>query len=504
MNGIGLGIDFGNTNIKVSYITNNKIKTLSFNDGGMRSDFQKNIIVYNKNEILLGYIAEQKFLENENENDIIYCVKKELLKNKEDSNTFINSRQITLNSVEILGDMLKEIVKTASEKNGGQEITNCIITIPVNFSELQKERIKKACKLAQLNLDGLLTEPIAGGLGLLDDIDDLEDGDKYIIFDFGGGTLDIVLLEIEKNEDTTTFKVLGSAGVTYGGSDLTEDILEKCVVPKINTPEVLQDKKNRIEIIREVEKAKETCLGEEDGSDFTIVLNKNILQGLDSDQQLKITQEEMIDVIDESKIKDKIIRIFDFLLEDSMIEKDEIKQVITIGGSSRISEIKKVIYHYFEDDDIYDIDDMYDDDDIFLSVSKGAARFLQHLIDNNEQFELENKNSFRLYAKNKENRNIILGSKFTSFKTESALKLFKNISSSVSNEAIIYQQFDNFDDEEQTEIVIGKVLYTPEKYDKDGNIYYSVCIDNKGEISFKFYQHSAENFIEENKIIIKE
>lgn len=495
MSKLNIAIDFGNSNIKAAVITNNKIKEVTFNNGNINKEYIENIIYYDKNEILLGFIAKNKVILNEDYENIIYGIKQQL----EDRNwkKYINNLQIEKSSIDVVADILQQIVEKIQEKNAKKEIENCVITVPVNFSELQKEKIRKACKKINLPLKALISEPVAGALNLLD-IDDIEDEQNIIVFDFGGGTLDIVLANVS-NYDKLEFKVLGTVGVNYGGKYINELILKECILPELEDISILDEFKYRNAILIEIEKAKISCLGAEQEDEYCIILQDTTFDNKISTKTISLEREKLEYIVQESNLKEIIFEMFDYLLENEGLEKEEIQKVCAIGGSSQLLLVQDIISEYFDDEDIFDKDDI-DEDEIYLSVVLGAGKYLQQLLNSGEDIYIENKNSYDLIAKKNIGEVIVL-SKDVPFTFETQLRRFKTISiDEKDKEAILYQRFKTFGNDKNDLIVIGKVMCDKEKY--SNYIYYSFVVDEYGKIKCKFYDDS--NLIEETKIILED
>lgn len=501
MTGYNIAIDFGNSNIKVATMDKGKIRIFPFNNHGSNEGYIQNKVFYTKDEFFLGKIAEIKASIAKNEDEIIYEIKQKL--ESKDWKIFIPSLNIEKTSIDVVGDILNELRKKIKEKNGNREIDNCIITIPVNFSELQKEKIKKACKNINLPLVALISEPIAGGLRMLEaEIKDLDDDEEknVIVFDCGGGTLDIALLNFSKYDDNLTFRVLDSIGTNYGGIYINELIFEKCFLPKIENSSFLNEKKYKSKILSEIEKAKISCLGSEEEEEYEIILQDSEYDFKIQSTCIVISKEEMEDVIFKSNLENTIKDMFDYLLENEGFEKEDISKVVIMGGTSKILCIQNMIKDYFDDEDIFDIEDL-DDEEIYYSVPKGAAIYLQNLLEKNSNLTIENKNPYQLIGKQKNGREVIILTKDTSFETETPPKRFKTISNNEEEkEAFLYQKFKTFGRDKNLKIAIGKVKCNKSNF--TDYIYYRFSVDKYGEIKCKFYNN--EDFTEESNIILED
>lgn len=501
MKGYHIAIDFGNSNIKVATIDNGRVRIFPFSGHGSNEGYIKNIIYYDKSETFLGDIAEQKAVIAKNENELIYGIKQKLEEKKwKKTITTINMEK---NNIDIVEDILKELIIKIKSKNGNKEIESCVITVPVNFSELQKEKIRKACQNIKLPLVALISEPVAGGLKSINDelIELDEDEEKnVIIFDCGGGTLDIALINIYKDDNEMIFRVLGTVGMNFGGLLINELILEKCIYPKFKDFSILEKKEYRIKVLREIERAKKACMGTDEEEEYEIILQDSEFDFKIDTAIIALTKEELEKVLIEYKLEDSIRDMFDYLLENEGFEKEDISKVILIGGTSNIICIQNMIKNYFEDDEVLDIDEQ-DEDKIYYSVAEGAAEYLKSLLDKDSNLVIENKNPYQLIAEQENGREVVILTKDTNFESETAPKRFKTISDNgEEKQAYLYQKFETFGKDEKLKIAIGKVKCNKEKF--DSYIYYSFAVDRYGEIKCKFFNEN--DYIEESKIILED
>lgn len=496
--GYSIAIDFGNSNIKATVFREGKIKKIKLNSGNNPENHIENIIHYKKDEILLGERARTL-----GGGKIITGIKQQL--EKKDWSAYISELGVKKNAIDVVGDILNKIVEKVKSSYGknNEVLEDCLITVPVNFSEYQKEKIKKACKNMGIPLKALVTEPVAGALkGVNEMLEDMEDGEEknFFVFDFGGGTLDIALINVEKDDEDLEFRVLGSIGINYGGILINNLILDKCVAPKLASKDFLKKREHRETLLSKIEKLKTTCLGEEEEEGELLLLDSEYNFEIET-QTIEITRDEMEKVIFDTKIKERIFEMFDYLLEEEGLEKEDIDKITLIGGSSRIICIQEMIKEYIDDEDVFDIDEL--DEEIFYAVAEGAGEYLKILKTKNSNIKIENKIPYELITKDINGREVRILSKNSTFEQETALKRFRDISNAGNEEeATLYQRFKGIGDEKDLELVIGKVKCNKKKF--DDYIYYSFCLDKYGEISCKYYNGNRDNFVEDSKIIVEE
>lgn len=500
-----LAIDFGNSNIKVATIEKGKrrkIDVVSMNTEHGADKYIENIVFYKKDEVLLGSSAIKEAVKENREDEVIYGIKQQL--ESREWKYFAVDQQKEKTEIDVVSDILSVIVEKVKKKKSSDVLEQCIMTVPVNFSEYQKEKIRKACKNIGLPLKAMISEPVAAGLqGVIEDVDDLDDGEEFnaFVFDCGGGTLDIALLNIIKYDDEVEVKVLGSVGMNYGGIYLNQLILSHCVVPKLSNPEILKEKKYLSKLLPEIEKAKISCLGESEEDEYGIVLTDSDYGQQIKSQTITVTKEELEEIVIQSNVKQYMYEMFDYLLENEGMEKEDIQKVVLTGGTSQIISIQNMIREYVnDDDDIFDMDDI-DQDEILYFVVTGAAEYLKILSDENTKITIENKIPYELFAIDSKNRVVNLLSRNTSFEQDTPLKRFKSISvEEKEEESILYQRFQTFGNDRNLEVAIGKIKCDKKKF--DSYIYYNFFVDKYGKILCRFYNDTT--LIEESEISLEE
>ena len=369
---ICLGIDFGTTNSCLSIWLNNKPVIVEDYDG---SNIIPTIIEINSYKKIIGkeaYIRKGIFEKINKNTFLVYEIKKLLgkkyseINNKEllgfDIQTDENDNILIVDTLENKKYFPEEIathiflsLKNHSEKflskklNFPVIIKDTILTVPANFNKNQRELIKKSAEYANLNIIRVINEPTAAAIcyGLGKNSNML----NILIFDFGGGTLDISILNINEG----VYEVLGSCGNNnLGGSDFDLKIMEYCVNEFINKYKLNYDS-FVIEIKEDnLQKLKYLC------EQTKIFLSENIKTKINIknfynnyDLEINFTREDF------NRICADLIRIIikpiDSLLDDLNIKKEEINEIIMVGGMSRIPIIRYNIEKFFNKDVNYSI-----------------------------------------------------------------------------------------------------------------------------------------------------
>ena len=254
----------------------------------------------------------------------------------------INNEKKSYSPEEISSIILKQLKKSVEDYTS-KKVKDAIITVPANFNNLQRKATFKAAELAGLNLIRTINEPIAAAIAY--GFDNLSNIEKNIcVFDFGGGTLDVSILKL-KNKD---FKVLSNGGDSHlGGEDIDNLLMKYCIdefknenssIDISNDPKALRRLKTHCEQLKiDLSEAKESEInidGLYKGIDFSLKINRATLEYLCKD------------------LFNKCLKVLDNTIKESGINKNEINDLILVGGSSRIPKIQEMIEKYCGDKNI--------------------------------------------------------------------------------------------------------------------------------------------------------
>lgn len=231
----------------------------------------------------------------------------------------------------ILGKM-----KEVAESYLGKKVTHAVVTVPAYFNDNQRQATKDAGTIAGLNVLRIVNEPTAAAIayGL-----DKTDGERQIIvYDLGGGTFDVSLLSIDQG----VFEVLATAGDTHlGGEDFDQRVINHFAKSynKKHGVDVTKDAKAMGKLKREAEKAKRTLSSQKstrieieaffDGKDFSETLTQAKFEELNID------------------LFKKTLKPVEQVLKDAKVKKEEIDDIVLVGGSTRIPKVQSLIEEYF-------------------------------------------------------------------------------------------------------------------------------------------------------------
>ena len=238
---------------------------------------------------------------------------------------------------EISAMVLKKLKENAEEFLD-KEVTDAVITVPAYFNDNQRQSTKDAAKIAGLNVLRLINEPTAASIayGLEKNINDNK---TIIVLDFGGGTYDVSLLKLSKGY----YDVLATSGDSHlGGNDIDQLLVDYCIKEfKQQTGYDISKEKRSVQRIRNIcEKAKrvlsditETPIdidGIYKGEDFYITMVRATLENLCKN------------------LFNRLIEPIESVLDDGNVNKNDIDEIILVGGSTKIPKVKEIIHKFFD------------------------------------------------------------------------------------------------------------------------------------------------------------
>lgn len=351
-----LGIDFGTSNSCVSVYRNNKIEIIKdkFNNFSIPS-----VVSYHNNMIYTGITA--KNLINISPNNTIYEIKRLIGKKYSDvqkyleyltynvtcddkDNILIKINDKTCTPEEISSIILSKIKQTAEEYLK-EEINDVIITIPAYFNDVQRNSIKIAAEIAELNVIRFVNEPTAASMVYkLDDRSILRELDmNVLVYDLGGGTLDVTILNISSDG---IFDVLSSSGNTkLGGSDFDNRIIMYCI-KKFNKK--YQTNINIADItlisLQSLKKLSESAKKELSKNELVNINIPNFYNDLDL--CVNLSRNKFYKICDDL-FTDCLLPVQQ-VLSDSDLTIDDISEIVLVGGSTKMPRIKKNLKTFFK------------------------------------------------------------------------------------------------------------------------------------------------------------
>ncbi len=338
---LAVGIDLGTTNSLVASVRSGDVSTLPDPDG---QHLLPSVVHYGENGVAVGFEAQQFSLTDPL--NTIVSVKRFMgrgLKDIETEDTHysydfaetdsavprIKTRTGDVSAVEVSAEILKTLKQRAIETLG-DELNGAVITVPAYFDDAQRQATKDAAKLAGIKVLRLLNEPTAAAVAY-----GLDTGNEGVIavFDLGGGTFDISILRLNKG----VFEVLATGGDSSLGGDDFDYAIAQWMIMQADIANA-DDAAVRRTIMQQARHAKE-ALAEAESVEINIDVEDCHWQG----------------TLDRSKLKElltplvkKTLLSCRRALRDAGVDKEEIKEVIMVGGSTRTLLVREMVSEFFE------------------------------------------------------------------------------------------------------------------------------------------------------------
>ena len=321
-----IGIDLGTTNSCVAVMEGGEPVVIPNAEGNRTTP---SVVAFSKNgERLVGQIAKRQAVTNP-DNTVIS------IKRKMGTNEKVNIDGDSFTPQEISAMILQKL-KADAENYLGQTVTQAVITVPAYFSDSQRQATKDAGKIAGLDVLRIINEPTAAALAFGMDKEDQDQ--KIMIYDLGGGTFDVSILDIGDG----VFEVLATSGNTHlGGDDFDQRIIDYLVdeFKKSNGIDLKQDKMAMQRLKEAAEKAKI----ELSGMQQTQINLPFITADANGPKHLDVTLtrakfEELIgDLIDATKVP------VENALKDAKITAADLHKVLLVGGSTRVPAVQEMV-----------------------------------------------------------------------------------------------------------------------------------------------------------------
>ena len=227
-------------------------------------------------------------------------------------------------------------MKETAEAYLGHKVTHAVVTVPAYFNDAQRTATKDAGTIAGLEVLRIVNEPTAAAIAY--GLDKKEGESQIIVYDLGGGTFDVSLLSI----DAGVFEVLATAGDTHLGGEDFDNRVSEYLLKQFKKKEDLDASKNKRSVgklKREVERAKRTLSSQMstrieiesffDGKDFSETLTRAKFEELNMD------------------LFRRTLKPVEQVLKDAGVKKDEIDDVVLVGGSTRIPKVQQMLKEFF-------------------------------------------------------------------------------------------------------------------------------------------------------------
>ena len=319
-----IGIDLGTTNSCVCVFEGGEAKVIANPEGDRTTP---SVVAFKNGEIIVGGAAKRQTVVNP---DTISSVKRLIGTKKK---VKANGKEYTPEEVSamILGDL-----KKTAEAYLGEKVTKAVITVPAYFNDAQRQATKNAGKIAGLEVERIINEPTAAALAY--GLDKQEESQTVLVYDLGGGTFDVSILELGDG----VFEVKSTSGNNkLGGDDFDDRIIEYLVkdIKKEHGVDLADDKMAMQRIKDAAEKAKKDL----SGVTTTQISLPFLAQGKDGviNYETSLTRAKFEELIHD--LLEDTMEPVRKALKDAKLSASDIDKVLLVGGSTRIPKVQEMV-----------------------------------------------------------------------------------------------------------------------------------------------------------------
>jgi len=351
-----LGIDLGTTFSAMAVVNNGEPKIIENKEGARTTP---SIVAITKNgERLVGILARRQQITNPK--NTIFSIKRligrrfddpEIQKDKkllpyeiresDDGGVEVKMGDRWYKAPEISAMILQKLKQDAEDKLG-EKITDAVITCPAYFDDAQRKATKVAGEIAGFNVKMILNEPTAAALayGLTKN-----KGEQILVYDFGGGTFDVSILDIRKDPDTV--EVIAVGGDTHLGGDDFDQKVMNWIIDEFKKEQGIDLSKDELALQRIKEAAEKAKI------ELSTAMETEInLPFITSDASgpkhlyLKLTRAQLENLVKE--YIDRSIELVKNTLKEAKLEPKEIEEIVLVGGQTRMPKIQEAVKEFFQ------------------------------------------------------------------------------------------------------------------------------------------------------------
>ena len=353
-----IGIDLGTTNSCIAVLEGNTAKVIENSEGARTTP---SIVAYTDTEILVGQPAKRQAVTNAK--NTIYAAKRlvgrrfdeeavqrdikttpyKIIKAK-NGDAWLEANDQELAPQQVSAEVLRKIKKDA-EAYLGSEVTQAVITVPAYFNDSQRQATKDAGKIAGLEVLRIINEPTAAALAFGCDKLDKKDR-KIAVYDLGGGTFDISIIDISDTDGDKQFEVLSTNGDTHlGGEDFDQRIVD-FLIAEFKKEQGIDLAKDPMALQRLKEGAEKAKI-ELSSAVQTEVNMPYITADATGPKhlQIKLTRSKFESLVDE--LVQRSVGPCRTAIADAKIDISEIDDVILVGGQTRMPKVQEVVEQIF-------------------------------------------------------------------------------------------------------------------------------------------------------------
>ncbi len=354
-----IGIDLGTTNSCVSIMEGNTTRVIENSEGARTTP---SIVAYQEDgEVLVGASAKRQAVTNPK--NTLYAVKrligrkfseKEVQKDidlmpysivaADNGDAWVEVRGKKLSAQQVSADILRKMKKTA-EDYLGEPVTEAVITVPAYFNDAQRQATKDAGRIAGLDVKRIINEPTAAALAFGLDKQDKADR-KIAVYDLGGGTFDVSIIEIADVDGEKQFEVLSTNGDTFlGGEDFDQRIIDYIIAEFKKDQGV--DLGKDVLALQRLKEAAEKAKIELSNSAATDINLPYVTADASGPKHLniKLTRAKLESLVEE--LIERTMAPCRTAIKDAGISVSDINDVILVGGMSRMPKVQEKVKEFF-------------------------------------------------------------------------------------------------------------------------------------------------------------
>lgn len=353
-----IGIDLGTTNSCVAVYENGTARVLENAEGHRTTP---SIIGYTDDgEILVGDVAKRQAVTNPK--NTLFAIKRLIGRRFDDvevqrdisimpfkivkstnGDAWVSVKDKEMAPPQVSAEVLKKMKKTA-EDILGEEVTEAVITVPAYFNDQQRQATKDAGRIAGLNVKRIINEPTAAAMAYGED--KVKGEKKIAVYDLGGGTFDISIIDIDEVDGEKTFEVLSTNGDTHLGGEDFDNLLINYLIDEFKISNNI-DLRQDILALQRLKEAAEKAKIELSSATQTDVNLPYITADATGPKHMniKLTRAKL-----ESLVEDLVVKSLEPVktaLKDAGLSKSDVDEVLLVGGQTRMPLVQKVVSEFF-------------------------------------------------------------------------------------------------------------------------------------------------------------
>ena len=319
-----IGIDLGTTNSCVAVMEGGEAKVITNPEGNRTTP---SVVSFKDGEIVVGEAAKRQAVTNK---DTVSSIKRKMGSNEKVN---VNGKSYTPQEISA---MILQYLKKYAEDYLGEPVTKAVITVPAYFNDAQRQATKDAGKIAGLDVERIINEPTAASLAF--GIDKTDKEQKVLVFDLGGGTFDVSIIDMSEG----TFEVLATAGDNHLGGDDFDNVIVDWMADEFKKQYNIDLKADRMALQRMKEAA------EKAKKDLSGTLQAHIsLPFISANQSGPLHFETDLTRANFDKMTkflvDRTVTPVKQALKDAGMSASELDQVLLVGGSTRIPAVQEAV-----------------------------------------------------------------------------------------------------------------------------------------------------------------